>query len=185
MYQTSNRIPLWAHRSKATAVIQRGCKEICGFSLVELLVVIVIILIIAGIAIPGLLAYRRSANEGSAIAILRTLHGAEMTYQASNREGSFAGSLSVLADASLIDTALGAGQKNGYTFTGGKVDATADNTAMLFYSAVPIKSAGIDRTGSRRFGIATDGVVRYSEDGANGHFPDVSDVMTATPYTTR
>ena len=51
-----------------------------GFSLIELLIVVVIIGIIAAIAIPNLLAARRSANEGSAISSMRTLHGAQMTY---------------------------------------------------------------------------------------------------------
>ena len=66
-----------------------------GFSLIELLIVVVIIGIIAAIAIPNLLAARRSANEGSAISSLRTLHGAQMTYAATNGNGNFAGTVAV------------------------------------------------------------------------------------------
>ena len=66
-----------------------------GFSLIELLIVVVIIGIIAAIAIPNLLAARRAANEGSAIASLRTLHGAQMTYQATQGAGNFAGAVAV------------------------------------------------------------------------------------------
>ena len=58
-----------------------------GFSLIELLIVVVIIGIIAAIAIPNLLAARRAANEGSAIASLRTLHGAQSTYFATHGNG--------------------------------------------------------------------------------------------------
>ena len=64
-----------------------------GFSLIELLIVVVIIGIIAAIAIPNLLAARRSANEGSAISSLRTIHGAEMTYQATTGAGNYAGAV--------------------------------------------------------------------------------------------
>ena len=62
-----------------------------GFSLIELLIVVVIIGIIAAIAIPNLLAARRSANEGSAISSLRTYHGAQMTYQATTGAGQYTG----------------------------------------------------------------------------------------------
>ena len=62
-----------------------------GFSLIELLIVVVIIGIIAAIAIPNLLAARRSANEGSAISAMRTLHGANVTYSATNGNGKYAG----------------------------------------------------------------------------------------------
>ena len=74
--------------------------------------------IIAAIAIPNLLASYRAANEGSAMASLRTLHSAEATYQATRGEGKY-GTLSELAAAGLIDLKLATGSKNGYSFIGG------------------------------------------------------------------
>src|SRR5499433_4426903 len=76
-----------------------------GFSLIELLIVVAIIGIIAAIAIPNLLAARRAANEGSAISSLRTLHGAQMTYQATNGSGDFAGAVG--APDTTVFVALG------------------------------------------------------------------------------
>jgi prepilin-type N-terminal cleavage/methylation domain-containing protein len=142
-----------------------------GFSLIELLIVVVIIGIIAAIAIPNLLAARRSANEGSAVSSLRTLHGAQMTYQATHGNGQYAGTegtagdtagLVTMAGFGLIDTVLGSttGAKSGYAFVGAKITSTSVIPAMFFFSANPVQPTGLTQTGSRRFCIETDGVMR-------------------------
>ena len=104
-----------------------------GFSLIELLIVVAIILVIAAVAIPNLLRSRMSANEASAIASLRTILTSEIVYSASYTVG-FAANLTSLSDggapanctppavpaaasACLIDSTLASGTKSGYLFT--------------------------------------------------------------------
>ena len=138
-----------------------------GFSLIELLIVVVIIGIIAAIAIPNLLAARRSANEGSAASSLRTIHGASATYQATTGVGNFPNpgvegvqGLGTLAAGNLVDSVLGAGSKSGYRFTYesfGFVIGT--NPASFSCVAKPQQTSGITMTGTRNFGITTDGVL--------------------------
>lgn len=88
-----------------------------GFSLIELLVVMVIIGIIVSIAIPNLLASRRAANEGSAVAAMRSIYSGEAVYYFSYGNGSY-GTLTDLRNAGIIDSVLGAAPhtKSNYIF---------------------------------------------------------------------
>jgi type IV pilus assembly protein PilA len=123
-----------------------------GFSLVELLVVVIIIAIVAAIAIPNLLASRRAANEASAISSLRTIHSAEATYQATRGGGTDYATLTGLNTAGLIDSALGAAtsQKSGYTFT------ASLGTQIYCANAAPTTPG---TTGTSYFGVETEGVI--------------------------
>ena len=102
-----------------------------GFSLIELLIVIAIILVIAAMAIPNLLKSKLSANEASAVASLRTLNTAQTTYAISYPTIGYADSLVKMAApqpgnpvgpnaAGLIDWVLGCPNqpcpKSGYQF---------------------------------------------------------------------
>lgn len=134
-----------------------------GFSLIELLIVVVIIGIIAAIAIPNLIAARRSANEGSAQSITRTLHSAQVTYQATNGGGNF-GLMSQLAIAKLVDSQFAptgeVGNKSGYNFDTTKDDFQRNvKPATFAVGAVPaVATATVTQTGTRAFCMATEGV---------------------------
>jgi type IV pilus assembly protein PilA len=139
-----------------------------GFSLIELLIVVAIILVIAAIAIPSLLRARIAANESAAVGALRTINTAEISYNSAYPTVGFAGSLSVLAGtcngtapttsgACLIDTQLGSGIKSGYSFSA----APSGSAPAGSYEAVATPLTP-NQTGVRYFCSFADAVVRYS-----------------------
>jgi type IV pilus assembly protein PilA len=121
-----------------------------GFSLIELMIVIAIILIIATIALPKLNRAKMYAHETAAIKTLQTIHTAQTQYQ--SQFGRFATSLTELGppqsgqpgpqSADLIDNNLASGEKSGYKFT------VTGNQSGYVISAVPV---AYNSTGSRTF----------------------------------
>jgi prepilin-type N-terminal cleavage/methylation domain-containing protein len=145
-----------------------------GFSLIELLIVVAIILIIAAIAIPNLLRSRIAANEASAVGSLRTINTAEVTYASTYPLQGFATDLGTLggtapsassASALLLDNVLGAvgggsapgNVKSGYSFY---ITATGATPVPTYQSnANPVT---VDQTGKRYFFSDASGVIRYN-----------------------
>jgi prepilin-type N-terminal cleavage/methylation domain-containing protein len=145
-----------------------------GFSLIELLIVVAIILIIAAIAIPNLLRARMAANESSAVASIRTINTAEVTYNSTYPTVGFAPTLASLggvspctpaqATACLIDSVLSTANttaKSGYLFNAVNVAGTPS----VSYEAEghPVT---INQTGIRSFCSFEDAVVRVQPSGA-------------------
>lgn len=145
-----------------------------GFSLIELLIVVAIILIIAAIAIPSLLRAKIAANESSAVASLRTITTAETTYASSwgagyaatvdNLGGAAPCKTATAATACIIDPALSVAPytKSGYTFVakGNTLVGVVNNGFEA--NATPV---AVDVTGKRAFCSDQTGVLRSNTTG--------------------
>jgi type IV pilus assembly protein PilA len=143
-----------------------------GFSLIELLIVVAIILIIAAIAIPNLLRARMAANESSAVGSIRTINTGEVTFQTTYPTTGFAPNLLALGGAAnaactpsvtsacLIDNVLSAGTKSGYTFI---ATGSGGPPAVSYIAAgTPVT---VNQTGIRSFCSYEDAVVRVQPAG--------------------
>jgi type IV pilus assembly protein PilA len=152
-----------------------------GFSLIELLVVVAIILIIAAIAIPNLLRSKMAANESSAVGSLRTLNTAEVTYAAAYNDTGYSADLpslggdpatcattATVAQACLVDNTLAlstaaATAHSGYFFTYNLNGVAGGiNTAYTLLAS----PANAGTTGQRFFFTDESGVIRYGLTGA-------------------
>ncbi len=142
-----------------------------GFSLIELLIVVAIILIIAAIAIPNLLRARIAANESSAAASERTIATAMISFATSYPTVGYAASLPVLGpadtgctagpastNACIIDFTLASGTKSGYSFAAAGADPVNNANTTYLTTAVP---ATLNTTGVKAFCAVEDNVVRF------------------------
>src|ERR1700733_9172324 len=144
-----------------------------GFSLIELLIVVAILLIIAAIAIPNLLRSKMAANEASAVGSMRTLNTAAVTFSTSY--GGYPASLAVMGPVStgtqasstladLIDSVLASGTKSGYSFTWTAANADTNGNYQTYTLTAGPTAQGT--TGQRYFFTDQSGVIRANSSGA-------------------
>jgi type IV pilus assembly protein PilA len=145
-----------------------------GFSLIELLIVVAIILIIAAIAIPNLLRSRMAANEASAVGSLRTINTAEVTYSTTYPTVGFATitalggaapcTTATSATACLIDSTLSVTMsKSGYNFV--VAGFASGGGVVVTYTASGVPSS-VGNSGQRGFFTDQSGVIRFTTDGS-------------------
>lgn len=147
-----------------------------GFTLLELMIVVALIMVIAAIAIPCFTDSKISTNEASAVASIRAINTAEISYQF--MYGGFANSLANLGGsepctrsaetACLLDESLAGGVKSGYRFaaTGGHPNG-GQNTSYLVSAAPEV----FDRTGRRAFCSTDKNVIRADRNTSGSTIP--------------
>jgi type IV pilus assembly protein PilA len=148
---------------QASRRVRRGSK---GFSLVELLIVVAIILIIAAIAIPNLLKAKMAANEAAAASSIHAINTAEISYSAAFPAIGFSLALADLGPAGggYIDSTLAAGTKSGYVYS--YLPDTSTTPSLGYTLNVDPVTPGV--TGQRHFYSDQNNVTRYNGSAAAG-----------------
>jgi len=143
-----------------------------GFSLIELLIVVSVILIISAMAVPNFLRSRLRANEASAVASLRTINTAAITYSITYPDMGFPAQLTTMgganpcatatsAQACLIDDTLAQGTKSGYLFA-----LTGDGAVPSFSFIITGTPQAIGSTGQLMYCTDQTGVIHFDLTGA-------------------
>jgi len=142
-----------------------------GFSLIELLLVVAVILIIAAIAVPNFLRSRMRANEASAVASLRVINTAAVTFSITYPDLGFPATLAILGGANpctassstscLIDDLLAQGNKSGYNFVW-----TGDGATPSVSFVVSGTPQVVGSSGQRMFCTDQSGIIHYDPTGS-------------------
>jgi len=142
-----------------------------GFSLIELLLVVTVILIIAAIAVPNFLKSRLRANEASAVASLRVINTAAVTFSITYPDLGFPAQLTTLGGANpcsasstqacLIDDVLAQGTKSGYSFAW-----TGDGAVPSVTFVVTATPKVVGGSGQQMYCTDQTGVIYYDPSGS-------------------
>lgn len=145
-----------------------------GFSLIELMAALVVMIVLTAISVPIYLRHHMSENEAAAVSALRTISSAQFSFKSStledddnDGEGGF-GTMAQLATLEgdsqpLIDEALASGTWQGYSFTIDVFPGSGSLPAAFSARAVPLLEG---KTGTRRFYVDQSSVLRYTGDGS-------------------